>query len=521
MQNIVTLGQINDALKITSVTAAQLAEMGFAALENKPICEALPPEESRRLRNAKIYQADSIAQIRVALAKRLAAPASCLYQIQEPPTKTEALAHYSQQAILAMGEAAPAVNRQLETKPAFYTAIAEQGGKWIPLPEYAAQTDIGVLQRVVERAREEGWIGDNAMERLKELGWACRPVYFAADPSQAAPAAVAVPDERDAFEIKFPMPADCVRCGTGYASTSYNGWRANDHVSRWEGWHARAALAATPAAAAPVVLPEQWPTDKDVGLAYEDAFSQKPLGRLWANIVVLAEALRARRALLAGVSAPAMAVPSEGFKLSVYSALGCGSEAAEFAAVTCIQNLIRRESCLSAVERQFFMVATPPDEDEGETEPGEECLLNWGQDPEQYAAQFEEALKRIAPKAQADARDAELAKVKQANKELSSFLHDEIVAQQAAWIEWRHGAGAEAAMSWIENGLCGPGHIPDEESPYGKEAQAWFDANKSDPFPLCQCGRPSNSLWMGKGFCSNEHYNEHRAAIAAAKGSKS
>ena len=105
MQNIVTLGQINDALKITSVTAAQLAEMGFAALENKPICEALPPEESRRLRNAKLYQADSIVQIRVALAKRLAAPASCLHQIQEPPTKTEALAHYSQQAILAMSEA--------------------------------------------------------------------------------------------------------------------------------------------------------------------------------------------------------------------------------------------------------------------------------------------------------------------------------------------------------------------------------------------------------------------------------
>ena len=29
----------------------------------------------------------------------------CLHQIQEPPTKTEALAHYSQQAILAMSEA--------------------------------------------------------------------------------------------------------------------------------------------------------------------------------------------------------------------------------------------------------------------------------------------------------------------------------------------------------------------------------------------------------------------------------
>ncbi|WP_099737360.1 hypothetical protein [Comamonas sp. 26] len=34
-----------------------------------------------------------------------AIPRQRLHQIQEPPTKTEALAHYSQQAILAMGEA--------------------------------------------------------------------------------------------------------------------------------------------------------------------------------------------------------------------------------------------------------------------------------------------------------------------------------------------------------------------------------------------------------------------------------
>ena len=40
------------------------------------------------------------------LAQAISSP--CLLQIQEPPTKTEALAHYSQQAILAMGEAAHA-----------------------------------------------------------------------------------------------------------------------------------------------------------------------------------------------------------------------------------------------------------------------------------------------------------------------------------------------------------------------------------------------------------------------------
>jgi hypothetical protein len=31
---------------------------------------------------------------------------------------------------------------------------------------------------------------------------------------------------------------------------------------------------------------------------------------------------------------------------------------------------------------------------------------------------------------------------------------------------------------------------PDEDEPYGKEAQAYFDANRSDPFPTCtNCGR--------------------------------
>ena len=169
------------------------------------------------------------------------------------------------------------------------------------------------------------------------------------------------------------------------------------------------------AAAAPVVLPEPAcfveVSRQGSYLAFltkEDVKEQIDNLRVMGRTIHLLYTEQQVRALLAGVSAPAaQAEPSDNFKREVYAALGCGSEAADFAAVTCIQNLIRRESCLSAVERQFFMVATPPDEDEGETEPGEECLLNWGQDPEQYAAQFEEALKRIAPQAQADARDAE------------------------------------------------------------------------------------------------------------------
>lgn len=66
---------------------------------------------------------------------------------------------------------------------------------------------------------------------------------------------------------------------------------------------------------------------------------------------------------------------------------------------------------------------------------------------------------------------------------LGQCIHNMVVAEQAAWIEWQHGAGAEDAMQWIENGLIGPGHIPDHD---GKSAQEYFDANvdyQMDPVP--------------------------------------
>lgn len=89
-------------------------------------------------------------------------------------------------------------------------------------------------------------------------------------------------------------------------------------------------------------------------------------------------------------------------------------------------------------------------------------------------------------------------------KMLDELVHDHVVLMQAAYIEWRHGEGADAAMTWIENTLFGPGHIPKETDPYSKDAQAYFDANRSNPFPQCHCGRPSHILHMGRGFCSEK-----------------
>ncbi|WP_438391126.1 hypothetical protein [Caballeronia sp. DA-9] len=106
---------------------------------------------------------------------------------------------------------------------------------------------------------------------------------------------------------------------------------------------------------------------------------------------------------------------------------------------------------------------------------------------------------------------------KEAHKMVVESLEMTLVAMQAAWIEWRHGKGAEEAMQWIENTLSGPGLIPDEDAPYGKEPQAWFDANQPNPNPVCACGRPSNIVWMGKGFCSEAHYDVAKAEHDAQK----
>ena len=81
-----------------------------------------------------------------------------------------------------------------------------------------------------------------------------------------------------------------------------------------------------------------------------------------------------------------------------------GSEARTPSTIlTNVRNTIRRAECLVAVERQFFMAPLPPDDDYPDDEPGETCLLNWGDTPEQYAQQFGEVLPLVAPAPLADA----------------------------------------------------------------------------------------------------------------------
>lgn len=43
---------------------------------------------------------------------------------------------------------------------------------------------------------------------------------------------------REDFEVRFPMPIHVIRCGTGYAVTSYSAWEAHSYLDLWKGWQA-------------------------------------------------------------------------------------------------------------------------------------------------------------------------------------------------------------------------------------------------------------------------------------------
>ncbi|MEN2431133.1 hypothetical protein [Comamonas sp. F1-6] len=93
------------------------------------------------------------------------------------------------------------------------------------------------------RAAFEAGKAGQCLHQIKEPAAAEQAAWHAGldeGRTQAAPAAVAVPDEREAFEkfIQSPIPRD-------FYSRVYENWDVNN---KWIGWQAHAALAATPAA---------------------------------------------------------------------------------------------------------------------------------------------------------------------------------------------------------------------------------------------------------------------------------
>lgn len=117
-----------------------------------------------------------------------------------------------------------------------------------------------------------------------------------------------------------------------------------------------------------------------------------------------------------------------------------------------------------------------------------------------------------------DAKDSEIERLKEICMTWETIVHNMVVANQSAWIEWKHGEGADAAMVWIENGLAGPGQIPVFDERWGPDAQLYYNANCADPFPPCVCGKPSRMKVGALGYCCEEHKIHHQAVLDERSG---
>lgn len=331
MQNIVTLGEINDALKIAAVSAAQLADMGFAALANKPICEGLPPEESRRLRNAKLYPAESIGQIRVALAQRLAAPAAtttpderkdlvpgvmrcakCEFQLVR-----QVLAVNLGEVFAGDSKTEPCPNDCGPLWPVTWKQYAEQAmdaAESMADRAFAAEKEVKQLRGELS-ALDAPSLRAKVMSTplglhgtgIGDIGIAYRAGHRAAlltaadlvaSSVVAAPAAVAVPDDRAAFERELIDNHHYVPSDFSFKDGFYGG--DDDYIQfGWDVWQARAALAATPAAV-------QTHAEAAAALGINSALTRIRAGNHAEAIAPLEHALRA---LAATPAADAPAVP--------------------------------------------------------------------------------------------------------------------------------------------------------------------------------------------------------------------
>lgn len=87
-----------------------------------------------------------------------------------------------------------------------------------------------------------------------------------------------------------------------------------------------------------------------------------------------------------------------------------------------IKNTIRRAECLNEIEHRFF---TSEIEDE-DGDPATHCMLNWGDSPDTYAAQFGEAITVITAASQSSAaRDVLAERRRQIEAEGCTPEHDD------------------------------------------------------------------------------------------------
>ena len=176
----------------------------------------------------------------------LAMPVTCLHRIQEPAATEQSAWHAGLDEGRAQATGSVS-NATFQAAPAAWVDSEDD--------KPSSRAD---LERVLDTWNE----ATGALPR--DSGWRCEVLGMLEDAydlgahqaPQAAPAAVAVADERAAFEDWATDQMDIMSTENCFDRCKITGRYQYAFVeSKWEIWQARAALAATPAAA-PVVLPE-------------------------------------------------------------------------------------------------------------------------------------------------------------------------------------------------------------------------------------------------------------------------
>lgn len=201
-----------------------------------------------------------------------------------------------------------------------------------------------------------------------------------------------------------------------------------------------------------------------------------------------------------------------------------------------VRNTIRRAECLSAIEHAFFMEPAEPDEDFPDEDPGEECMLGWGRDPQQYVEQFRAALTKIAAPAaqvQADVRDQ--ASVEQATgakegAEITDAARDVLAErrrqmEQEGWTpahDDEHGdgsmadaAGCYAAFAYSWSGLGRPPSLWPWAPVWWKPGNPRCNLVKAGALILAEIERVDR---LAKVIQQDESERIDRASTASAEG---
>jgi len=76
-------------------------------------------------------------------------------------------------------------------------------------------------------------------------------------------------------------------------------------------------------------------------------------------------------------------------------------------------------------------------------------------------------------------KDEQIKKLKEQLQLTNSIIHNMIVADQSAYIAYKNG-DIDNAFEWIENGLFGPGHLPENNN--NLTPQKWYDTNSVEVF---------------------------------------